>query len=95
MGTRKKKKQITVRLPIDLHEFIQKRAIRKHGKDYTAALIAILYKAQEIVLEEDAIIAQHWFQKWANERAKRIADHIKEEDEAGQQEENLDDAGEE
>ena len=99
MGTKKKPtERVSVRLPIDLYEFIERRAKRLHGEDLTAAVIELLSRAHEIVLEEDAIIAQHRFQKWANERARRIAEHIKEADEAeeaGQQEENPDDVSEE
>jgi len=59
MGTKKEKTiQRSIRLPISLMRFIEKRAERYHGKDFTAAIIELLYHAREIIIEEEYWIRQ-------------------------------------
>ncbi len=87
MSTRKKKKQITVRLPVDLHEFIKGRAFRKHGEDYTAAMIEVLSRAREIIVKEEGLLAEYWLQEWKKQRDKLREEKFKKE--------NLDDVQEE
>ena len=72
MGTKKQPtKHVSTRLPKNLYDFIQNRAKRWHGEDFTASIIAILSRAQEIILEEEGVLAQYWIEKWKKERDER------------------------
>ncbi len=76
---KKPTKHISVKLPMNLFEFVYWRAKKLHGENITAALIEILSKAQEIILEEDAVLALHWIQKFKKQRDKLRDDEKKKE----------------
>lgn len=54
MGTKKEKtKQVAIRLPLSLYEYVSKRAARLHGGDFTAAIIELLSWARELLNERE------------------------------------------
>ncbi len=73
MGIKKEKtKQVAVRLPLTLHDFVSNRAVRIHGGDFTAAMIELLSQVREVLIERDAWIAQQqligWAKKWEEKK---------------------------
>lgn len=74
MGIKKEKtRQVAVRLPVSLHEFVLKRAARLHGGDFTAAMIELLSQAREVLVEREAWFAQKNLTGWAKKLEERQA----------------------
>jgi hypothetical protein len=66
MGSKKEKtRQVAVRLPLSLHEFVVQRAGRLHGGDFTAAVIELLSQIREVLVEREAWFAQKNLTGWA------------------------------
>jgi len=75
MGRKKEKtKQVAIRLPESLHEFVRQRADRLDGGDFTAALIELLSQAREIIIKHDGWIAEReiieWSKEWEEKKGK-------------------------
>ena len=68
MGRKKEKtKQVAIRLPESLHEFVDRRSYRLHGGDFTAALIELLSQAKEVIIKHDGWIAERQIIEWTKE----------------------------
>jgi hypothetical protein len=48
--------QKTVRIPSDLVAWIEDRAVRLHGGDFTASIIEVLSRSREQIAEDEALL---------------------------------------
>ena len=79
MGIQKEKtRQVAVRLPVSLHEFVLQRASRLHGGDFTASMIELLSQAREVMTEREAWFSQKnlvgWQKRWELQQKGRAAE---------------------
>ena len=62
---KQKKKQTAIRFPLDVYRYIEKVAKAKHGGNFTAATIEMLYEAKKYLEKVE---------RWKREGAARDAD---------------------
>lgn len=71
-----KKIRIGARLPKTLYDWLSDRAKQNHGDDFTAALITVLLKAREIIIEEENWLKEKRGEKGKREKKERIGEGL-------------------
>lgn len=64
---KEKTKQVNIRLPKSLYDYVIRRAVRYNGGNFTMAIIDLLSRARETIVKQEGYIAERELLEWAKE----------------------------